>query len=177
MPRSVMTDADRWAIVNAPDDKTTAALARRLGTPYQATYVFRAKARQQGWSYRLTHGTCDTCGGVLLIAPHKSGMRRHMACEVERNRRRQARLRHENAQFRDTVYTRSRDRQDALQSVTRGLDTASRQRWSDDDKAYLWEHRADVYTPEGAARLARTLGRSYGACQRMLTRLHRRYRE
>lgn len=171
MGRRVMTDEDRWAIVCAPDDESTAALARRLNTPYQATYVFRAKVRRQGWTYALTRGTCDTCGEVLLIPPQSHGMKRHRGCKPEHTRQRQRRRRKEDARFREVVYDRARDRQDALQETTSGLDTNRRQRWTIEDDDYLWEHRHEVYTRDGIARLARVLGRSYAACQRRLTRL------
>lgn len=171
MPKLVLTDDQARAILDAPDDESTASLARRIDAPYPATYRLRALIRRGEWRCNLTAGTCDTCGQTLLIPPQSHGMRRHRDCEVAHNRQRQQRLRHERGQFRDTVYARSRQRQDALQEATRGLDTASHQRWTPEDEAYLWEHRADVYTPEGIERLARALGRSYGACQTRLTRM------
>lgn len=174
MVRRVLTDADRYAILTAPDTETTAALATRLGKGYGTVYAVRAQIRDGTWSCDLTMGACDTCDQPMLIPPHSGGMKRHRGCDTEHNRRRQQRLRQTDDTFRQTIYDRSRRRQDILQETTRGLDRQSRQRWSAEDDQYLWDHRDEVYTPDGISRLADTLGRSFAACQTRLTRLQAR---
>lgn len=171
MVKLILTDEHRAEILNAPESETTADLARRLGTPYSTTYAVRAVIRRGEWSCQLSASTCDTCGEVLLVPPHAHGMRRHKSCKVEHNRQRQQRLREEDEEFRDAVYARARQRKNDLQRVTIGLDVRSYQRWDHEDDAYLWEHRHEVYTPDGAERLAGALGRTFAACQRRLTRL------
>lgn len=171
MPKLVLTDADRTAILNAPDDESTADLSRRLGRPYRTVHEVRRQIRRTGWSCQLTVGTCDTCGETLLIPPQSHGMRRHRNCDVEHDRQRLEQRRHDDDTFRAAINARSRQRQKGLQSVTMGLDRASRQRWTPEDDDYLWEHRGQVYTAEGIAQLADTLGRSFAACQTRLTRL------
>jgi hypothetical protein len=171
MPRLILTDGQERAILDSPAGESTAALARRIGAPYPATYRLRSLIQRGQWSCALTMRTCDTCGQPLLIPPQSHGQRRHRACVTERNRQRQQQLRHGNECFRAEIYERARKRQDELQEATRNLDHASYRRWTPDDDAYLWEHRADVYAIDGAVRVARALGRSHHACQRRLTRL------
>lgn len=82
--------------------------------------------------------------------------------------------RHTDPNARDAVYANVRARQDALQAATRGLDANSRQPWSEEDSRYLLDHRHDLYTLDGVARLARVLGRSFAACETQLQRLDRK---
>lgn len=172
MVRRVLTDEQHWAILTAPPETSTAALARRFGVGYHTVYAFRFADRPHGWSCRLTPGgPCAVCGAPMLVPPQSRGMRRHRMCAIEADRRRLLARRHADARFRERVYDRTRERHAALQEATAGLDTNRRHRWSDADKLYLWEHRHEVYTVDGAERLARTLGRSYAACQTMLGRI------
>lgn len=176
MPKRVLTDDHRLAIMEAPDTETTADLASRLGISYDLTYAFREQLRTTGWICQLRLGTCDVCGEPLL-ASARGHAKRHRWCRESARAKRTTRLRREDGSYRSTVYARARERRDSLQEVTRGLDVQSGDRWSSDDDAYLWEHRADVYTHDGIERLARTLGRSFSACQNRLTSLLRRYGE
>lgn len=126
MVRRVLTDADRYAILTAPDTESTADLAARIGKGYSTVYAVRRKIMDGEWSCDLTLGTCDTCDQPLLIPPHSNGMKRHRGCDTAHNRRRQARLRETDDAFRASVYARSRQRQDDLQDATTGLDRRDR---------------------------------------------------
>lgn len=174
MPKFILTDDHRLAIMEAPDTETTSALASRLGISYDLTYAFREQLRTTGWICQLRLGTCDVCGQPLL-ASARGHAKRHRRCRADARAQRSTQLRRADDAYRSTVYARARERRDSLQEVTRGLDVQSGDRWSAEDDAYLWEHRADVYTSDGIERLARTLGRSFSACQNRLTWLMRHH--
>ena len=157
--RPLNTDELRWAIVCAPDDEPTSALARRLQTAYPTTYEFRARVKRQGWTCPLKARACQDCGQMMLMSARGGAKRWCRACRPDAQRR--------------AIRARSKAWQ-ALMMAGAGNDVRRLKRWTTEDRRYLLEHRDALSTPDGVALVTKHLGRSYAACKAMLAYVRRR---
>lgn len=147
------TDELRWAIVCAPDDEPTSALARRLHLDYPTTYEFRARVKRQGWICPLKARACLDCGQMMLMSALGGAKRWCQACRPVAERRVQQ--------------ARSRTKYEAMQAAS-GPASRRWERWTEEERRYLLEHQNELGTPAGVARVTQHLGRTYAACMAML---------
>jgi len=79
--RRAFADAELWAILTAPDDVTSATLARQLGCNEHSVRVARARLRREGWTCRVAYRPCRHCGALLTARGSRAGQAAyHPAC-------------------------------------------------------------------------------------------------
>lgn len=117
-----LTDEQMAAIVCAPPELTTVALAVAIDAPYFTVAHARRRVQRQGWVCPLVWTVCVVCGQPLARQRARAGQRSaHPQCEPERKRQ-LAR---------------------AYRALRPGLSTPYVREWRQRDPAHLERHRAD----------------------------------
>ncbi len=177
-----LSDEHLSAIAWAEPSETTAALARRLGTTYDAVYRARRRLRAAGgWWCALALSTCIGCGRPLLSNAHTVPRQVHTSCERTRRARYRQRYRSEGrpsalstpyvrawrqrhperwpslpAEVRAAALAKLNAAKARDQALTRAHADRAFRRWSADEDALVLA-RSEVADRELALELGRTL--------------------
>lgn len=159
-----LDDEHNWMLVCAPDEVSSASLARAWGVSASTVTHARNRIRRDGWTCPVDYVPCVGCGEWLTNDRIRTPRRRyHDGCRREETRR-IARRHHERRwaswddETRKDVSQRGSDYSTEVQEETRAVARQHRAPWTADEDAVLIAR-----TDANLAELAHQLGRTYWA--------------
>lgn len=167
MSRILLTDDQLWLILHSEKHVSDHILAQAIGAKETTVHAARWRLQKQGWTCRVSYGTCQLCGEPFIRRGFRTGRRQyHAECylknkQLENVPREKERWENHPAAVQEIILERGHRYDRYWQEVTQERATNSGSRWQ------LWEDElivADDRPPD--RELAIELGRSLKAVRR-----------
>jgi len=171
-----LTDDQCWLIACAPDDVSTASLARVLGASYSTVNNARWRFRREGWTCGVAYVRCEYCGeGLTNDLPANARRRYHPACKAP-GLRHVLRMGHVrrwqemDAERRAQIGERGTRYQIDAQEATLSDAVNRRALWTAEEDAYVLTRMAT----DSTLTIATALGRTYHSVRSRRATLRRK---